>query len=171
MENEKLELKILKDSEENITAVQRVFEETPTYCVRVTGHTATREDAEEIFSSIAPGKEYKDKFVFGIYLDNHLIGCIDLCRGYPDELTVMLGLLLLSEKYQRKGFGTQAHKKLEEIIKGWGNFDKIRIGVLITNQEILPFWKKIGYTEKAISPYKHGDIETEVITLNKPIVK
>jgi len=169
MKNKNFELKILKDNEKNITAVQRVLEGTSTYCVRVTGHTATREDAEEIFSSIAPGKEYKDKFVFGLHLDNHLIGCIDLCRGYPDESAVMLGLLLLSEKYQRQGFGTQAHKKLEEIIKKWKNFEKIRIGVLIPNLEVLPFWKKLGYTEKARSPYKQGDIETEVITLDKSI--
>ncbi len=169
MENEKLELKILKNSEEYIAEVQRILEEAPTYCINVSGKPASPEDAKEIFSSIAPGKEYDDKFVFGIYLNNHLIGCIDLCRGYPDEATVIIGLLLLSEKYQRKGFGTQAHKKLEEIIKGWKNFEKIRIGVLIPNQEVLPFWKKIGYKEKAISPYKHGNIETEVITLDKMI--
>jgi len=169
MENGKLELKILKGNEENIAEVQRILEEAPTYCINVSGKPASPEDAKEIFSSIAPGKEYDDKFVFGIYLNNHLIGCIELCRGYPNETTIMLGLLLLSEKYQRKGFGTQAYKKLEEIVKEWKNFEKIRIGVLVSNQEVLPFWKKMGYKEKAISPYKHGDIETEVITLEKPV--
>jgi RimJ/RimL family protein N-acetyltransferase len=164
-----IELKILKGSEEDIAGVQRVLEEAPTYCINVSGKPASPEDGREVFSSIAPGKEYKDKFVFGIYLENNLIGCIDLCRGYPDETTITLGLLLLSEKYQRKGFGTQAHKKLEAIIKEWGNSEKIRIGVLITNQEILPFWNKMGYTEKVRSPYKHGDIETELITLEKPV--
>jgi len=167
MENGKLELKILKGNEENIAEVQRVLEEAPTYCINVSGKPASPEDAKEIFSSIAPGKEYDDKFVFGIYLNNHLIGCIDLCREYPEETTVTIGLLLLSEKNQRKGLGTRAHKKLEEIIKGWKNFERIRIGVLIPNQEALPFWKKMGYKEKSISSYKHGDIETEVITLEK----
>jgi hypothetical protein len=28
--------------------------------------------------------------------------------GYPDESTLMLGLLLISEKHQRKGLGTKA---------------------------------------------------------------
>lgn len=164
-----IELKILKDCEKNITEVQRVLEEAPTYSLNISGSLPSPGEAKEMFSEIPNGRSFDDKFIFGIYLDNKMIGCMALLRGYPNETTVMLGLLLLSEKYQRKGFGTQAHKKLEEIIKGWGNFEKIRIGVLITNQEILPFWKKMGYTETVRKPYKHGDIETEVITLDKMI--
>jgi RimJ/RimL family protein N-acetyltransferase len=164
-----IKLNILKNSEEEIAEVQRVLEEAPSYSLNISGKLPSPKDAKEMFSSIAPGIDYKDKFVFGIYLDNNLIGCIDLCRGYPDESNVTLGLLLLSEKYQRKGFGRQAHNKLEEIIKGWKIFEKIRIGVLITNQEVLPFWKKMGYIEKDRKPYKHGDIETEVIVLDKTI--
>jgi RimJ/RimL family protein N-acetyltransferase len=164
-----IELKILKGSEEDIAGVQRVLEEAPTYSLNISGKLPSPEDAKGMFSDIPNGRSFDDKFIFGIYLDNEMIGCIALLRGYPDETTVMLGLLLLSEKYQRKEFGTQAHKKLEEIVKGWENFEKIRIGVLITNQEILPFWKKMGYIEKDRNPYKHGDIETEVITLEKPV--
>lgn len=167
MKNQMIELKILKNSEEEIAEVQRVLEEAPTYSLNISGKPPSPEDAKEVFSSIAPGIDYKDKFVFGIYIDNNLVGCIDLCRGYPDELTVIIGLFLLSEKYQRKGFGRHAHEKLEDIIKEWKSFEKIRLGVLVSNQEVLPFWKKMGYKEINRKPYKHGDIETEIITLDK----
>ncbi len=170
MGDERLELKILKGSEEDIAQVQRVLEEAPNYCINVSGKPASPEDGKELFTSIAPGKDYKDKFVFGIYLNDDMIGCIALLRGFPDKSTVMLGLLLLSEKHQRKGSGMQVHNKLEEIIKDWGNFEKIRIGVLVSNQEVLPFWDKMGYTEVSRKPYKHGDIETELITLEKSIL-
>ena len=169
MKRERIQLKILKGSKGDIAEIQRVLEEAPTYCINVSGKPASPEDAKELFSSIAPGKEYKDKFVFGIYQNDGMIGCIDLCRGYPDETTVIIGLFLLSEKHQRKGLGTETHKRLEKRIKSWGNFKKIRIGVLVSNKEVLPFWKKLGYTEVKRSPYKHGDIETEVITLDKSI--
>jgi len=167
MKKENLELKILEGREGEIAEVQRVLAESPNYYINTSDGLPSPEDGEELFAAIAPGKEFQDKFVFGIYLNNYMIGCIDLCRGFPDESTVTLGLLLLSEKHQKKGLGAGAYKKLEEIIKGWGNFEKIRIGVLVSNIEVLPFWKKMGYTEKGRKPYKHGDIKTEVITLEK----
>ncbi len=169
MKKGKLEIKILEDRESEISEVQRVFAESPNYFINISGNPPSPEDGRELFSAIAPGKEFQDKFVFGIYLNNYMIGCIDLIRRFPDESTVMLGLLLLSEKHQRKGLGTRVHNKLEDIIKGWENIEKIRIGVLVSNVEVLPFWKKMGYKEKCRSPYKHGDIETEVITLEKTI--
>jgi GNAT superfamily N-acetyltransferase len=170
MENKKLEIKILEGRKGEKAEVQRVLEESPNYYTNTSGGSPSPEDGEELFSAIAPGKEFQDKFVFGIYLNDYMIGCIDLCRGFPDESTVTLGLLLLSEKHQRKGLGSKAYKKLEETVKGWKNIKKIRIGVLVSNIEVLPFWKKMGYTEIKRVPYKHGDTETEVITLEKPIL-
>ena len=169
MKKEKIELKILEGIEGEIAEIERVLEEAPTYCINVSSNLSSPEDRKELFSAIAPGKEFQDKFVFGIYLNDYMIGCIDLCRGFPDESTVTLGLLLLSENHQRKGLGTKVYNKLEEIIKTWKNINKIRIGVLVSNKEVLPFWKNLGYTEVIRKPYKHGDIETEVITLEKPI--
>jgi RimJ/RimL family protein N-acetyltransferase len=170
MKEEKLELKILEGREGEVAEVQRVLTESPNYCTSISGSLPSLEDGKELFAAIAPGKEFQDKFVFGIYLNNYMIGCIDICRGFPDGSTVMLGLLLLSEKYQRKGLGTKAYNKLEEIIKTWKNINRIRIGVLVSNKKVLPFWKKVGYTEKRRSPYKHGDIDTEVITLEKSVL-
>lgn len=170
MGNEKLEIKVLRGSEEEIVEVQRVLEEAPDYCLRISGSLPSSEDGKEVFAAIAPGKDYDDKFVFGIYLKDKMIGCIDLCRGYPVETTVMLGLLILSEKYQKRGLGTKAYNKLEKIIKNWKNINRIRIGVLVPNDDVLPFWKKMGFTEKGRKPYKHGKIDTEVITLEKSIL-
>lgn len=169
MENEKIELNILEGRKGEVAEVQRILAGSPNYFNNTSGSLPSSEDGKELFSAIAPGKEFQDKFVFGIYLNNYMIGCIDLCRRFPNESTVMLGLLLLSEKYQRKGLGTLAHNKLEEIIKTWENIEKIRIGVLVSNVKVLPFWKKMGYKEKSRNPYKHGDIDTEIITLEKPL--
>jgi RimJ/RimL family protein N-acetyltransferase len=165
-----IEIKILEGREGEVAEVQRVLTESPNYCINISGSLPSLEDGKELFAAIAPGKEFQDKFVFGIYLNNYMIGCIDLCRGFPDESTATLGLLLLSEKHQKKGLGTKAYKKLEETVKGWKNIKKIRIGVLVSNEEVLPFWKKMGFTEKGRKPYKHGKIDTEVITLEKSLL-
>jgi len=170
MKEENLEIKILEGRKGEITEVKRVFAESPNYYTNTSNGTPSPEDGKEFFSAIAPGKELQDKFVFGIYLNNYMIGCIDLFRRFPNESTVTLGLLLLSERHQRKGLGAKAYKKLEKTVKGWKNIKKIRIGVLVSNIEVLPFWEKMGYKEKGRKPYKHGDIKTEVITLEKIIL-
>ncbi len=169
MQNEKLEIKILEGREGEIAEVQRVLEEAPTYCINVSSNLSSPEDRKELFAAITPGKEFQDNFVFGIYLNNHMIGCIDLCRGFPNASTVTLGLLLLSENHQRKGLGTKVYNKLEKTIKTWKSIKKIIIGVLVSNEEVLPFWKKLGYKEVRRKPYKYGSIDTEVITLEKSI--
>jgi RimJ/RimL family protein N-acetyltransferase len=167
---EALKIKVLKGEKEEIAEVQRVLEEAPDYSLRISGCPPSPGDGKEVFTSIAPGKTHKNKFVFGVYLDNNMIGFTDIIRGYPDETTATIGLLLLSEKHQRKGLGTRAYRNLEEMICGWGNISKIRLGVLATNDIVLPFWEKMGYIERGgRKPYKNKNIKTKVIILEKTI--
>jgi len=78
--------------------------------------------------------------------------------------------LLLSEKYQGKGFGARAYRKVEEIIRTWENCTKIQIGVVKTNDIVLPFWKKMGYIEMVERKlYKNENISSELIILEKSL--
>lgn len=64
------EIKVLKGEKEEIAEVQRVLEEAPDYFKRITGYLPSSEDAEGVFTALAPGKTYEDKFVFGVYLND-----------------------------------------------------------------------------------------------------
>ena len=88
----------------------KIFETAPTYHQNISGQTVNPCEAQKNFSALPAGIGPEDKFFFGIYLGNRLIGCVDLIRGYPDRKTAMLGLLLLSEEFQSKGFGAIAYE-------------------------------------------------------------
>lgn len=92
--------------------------------------------------------------MYGIYLNDEMVGCADVIRKYPTNDTALIGLLLISEKYQRQGIGRLAYGSLESVIRVWDGIKKIIIGVVITNDIVLPFWKSQGFIETGeIKPY------------------
>jgi ribosomal protein S18 acetylase RimI-like enzyme len=153
-----------------ISALQGVLEATPDYAQRVTGYPPGSADAQSTFIALPDGKSYDDKFVYGIYLDDEMVGCADVIRGYPSEETTLIGLFLISERYQRQGIGKLAYSSLESIIRVWHGIKNIRIGVVLTNDIVLPFWKSLGFVETGeIKPYRYDKLESEALILEKII--
>jgi GNAT superfamily N-acetyltransferase len=114
------------------------------------------------------GKSYDDKFVFGIYLGSEMVGCVDLIRGFPNAKTALLGLLLVSEKHQRKEIGRRAYTLLDEFIRSWGTCDHVRIGVVRTNEDVMPFWSRLGFEPTGeLKPYRYGSVQSETVVLQK----
>jgi RimJ/RimL family protein N-acetyltransferase len=150
--------------------LQRVLEEAPDYSLRVTGLPPGNADAQSVFTALPEGKTHADKFVFAIYRDREMVGCADLIRGYPQPATAMLGLLLLSERQQRRGMGRRAYCLLEEIVRSWGRCERVRLGVVRTNEQVIPFWTGLGFTPTGEArPYRHGSVASEVLVFEKPL--
>ncbi|MBU1627515.1 GNAT family N-acetyltransferase [bacterium] len=166
-----IELRILKGKSSEINELQRVLEAAPDYFERITGLPPGNAEAQSMFSLLPEGKSYDDKFVFGIYYNGIMVGFADVLRAYPDAKTSMIGLLLLSEKYQKMGLGSISYKNVEEYVREWKGCKKIRIGILLTNNVVIPFWEKMGYldTGKRI-PYEYGNVKSEVLLFEKVII-
>jgi RimJ/RimL family protein N-acetyltransferase len=81
--------------------------------MRVIGHIPTLDEVRP--AKLPPGREPQNDYFFGIYLRDEMIGCADLLRGYPDEKTAYLGLVLISGRYQNRGLGVRACMELEKI--------------------------------------------------------
>ncbi len=151
-------------------ALQRVLEDSSDYLYRVTGHPPGGADAQSTFTILPEGKSYDDKFVYGIYLAGRMVGCADVIRAYPTEETAVLGLLLVAEPYQRKGIGTAAYRLLENDIYAWAGIARVRIGVVRTNDQVLPFWKKLGFVETGeVKPYRYDKLVSETLILEKEL--
>jgi GNAT superfamily N-acetyltransferase len=160
-------IRLLEEEREEMTALQRVFECSPTYFERVTGAPA---DAQSTYSALPEGKRYEDKFVFGIFSGQTMIGCIDLLRGFPDQHTAHIGLLLIAEGHQRHGIGKEALRQLESFVRAWGSCSSLRAGVVGTNSDVLPFWTGQGFRRTGESkPYSYNHVESSVEILVKNI--
>ena len=148
--------------------LQRVLEEAPTYAHRITGVPPGAADAQSTYTVLPESKSYDDKFVFGIYRAGEMVGCADLIRGYPDPATAVLGLLLVSEKHPRQGIGRRACVLIEQFIQSWRTCDRIRIGVVRTNEAVLPFWTHLGFKPTAeVKPYRYESVVSETVVLEK----
>ena len=154
--------------EENLNELQLVHEQAPTYSLNISGELPSSNAAAEVFSAIPENFNYDKKFVIGVWLENELIGIMDLLRGYPNNETAMLGLLLLKEKYQGKGLGKKSFEELLIFINSWAEINKMRISVIENNRQVLEFWHSLGFIETGVRrPYENGKVISEAIVLEK----
>jgi GNAT superfamily N-acetyltransferase len=166
-----LTLRVLRGEPDEMAELQRVLEAAPGYAERVTGAPPGRADAQSLYAALPPNKGYEDKFVFGIDVEGTMIGCADLIRGHPDAHTAHLGLLLLAEPFQKKGFGSAAYRAIEDCVRHWGPaWKRVRIGVVGTNEEVSSFWEKLGFVRTGeAKPYRCGNVVSKTIVLVKAL--
>ncbi len=163
-------LRLLGGGRAEMTELQRVLEGAPDYARRVTGLPPGPDDARSTRSMLPPGKGDEDKFVYGVFLGGAMVGCADVVRGWPDAGTAMIGLLLVDEAHQGQGIGGRALSALEREIGGWAGCRRIRIAVVLTNAEVIPFWERMGFAATGErKPYRHGSVESEAVILEKAI--
>ncbi|WP_293931570.1 GNAT family N-acetyltransferase [Iodobacter sp.] len=133
----------------DIAALQALLESAPAYSLLVEGYLPQATAAIEAMQALPPDSSPDNKFVFGFYLNERLIGCADLCRHYPETGIAYLGLLLFDELFQGQGFGSIAMQQLKSIAQSW-QCQRIRIAVIANNTAALAFWQRQGFIE----PYK-----------------
>jgi len=142
-----LTLRLLTGKADEMAALQRVLEAAPAYFHTVTGMPPGPAEAQSTFTALPPGKGYDDKRVWGLYAGNDMIGCADVIRGYPVRDKAVIGLLLLAESWQRRGFGRAFALLVEQMIAAWTEITTLRIGVVLQNAGALAFWRTLGYVE------------------------
>jgi RimJ/RimL family protein N-acetyltransferase len=157
-------------TEEQMIALQGLFAAAPDYCMRVIGHIPRVDEMRR--PALPRGKTSKDDYFFGIYLASQMIGCADLLRGYPDEKTAFLGLLLITEPYQNRGLGVGACIELEKLALTWPEISVIRGSVVQSNDIVVSFWERMGAVDTGLRrPYTIGNVASESIILEKKLVR
>jgi RimJ/RimL family protein N-acetyltransferase len=168
-ESDLVTLRLLGGEPSEMAKLQHVLESAPKFAVLVTG-VPLGPDAQSQYSILPDGKTREDKFAFGIFLGNEMVGYAEIIRGYPGPTTAMLGLLLIAEPFQRRGIGCAAYVELEDRIRAWSTCDRVRIGVVETNAAVMPFWQRLGFERTGQSrPYRHGSVASECIYFEKPL--
>jgi RimJ/RimL family protein N-acetyltransferase len=167
----RLRLRELAGNQAAVKDLQQVFEATSDYLYRITGLAPTGAEAQSTISFLPDGKSYNDKFIYGIFVAEQMVGCADVIRGFPVGSTATIGLLLIAEVHQGKGYGALAYSLLEERIQSWEGISRIRIGVVRRNAKVLPFWKKLGFIETGqVVPFRHDNLTSETVILEKGLL-
>ena len=169
--SEALTLRLLTGDAAEMAALQCVLEAARTYFEAVTGAGPGSAEAQGTFTALPPGKTYDDKFVWGLYSGEAMIGCADVIRGFPARESAMIGLLLLAENRQRQGLGRAFAALVEQRIAAWPEIERFRIGVVTSNAGAIVFWRKLGYRETGEVKPAHSGFVSDVIVLEKPVVR
>ncbi len=163
-------LRLLTGERTEMDALQQVLEGSAEYLYRITGHPPGSADAQSLYSILPEGKSYDDKFVYGIYLEEQMVGCADVIRDYPKACIALLGLLLGEESDQGKGIEMIAYGLLEQEIRKWVEVTRIQVQVVRTNEQAVPFWRGAGLEETAeVKPYRSDKWVTEALILEKAL--
>lgn len=91
--------------------------------------------------------ESSQKYLYGIFDDTNLIGCIDWIEDYPKKDIGLIRYFVLEPKFKGTDLATQLYHALEETARDTGT---IMIDVDSTHTENLDkeFWKTLGFEEK-----------------------
>lgn len=85
------------------------------------------------------------RFLLGIYLDETIVGMIDLCLAEPEPYDVRLGLILLIPAHRRCGLGGWALRILEEWLRRATPTTAVVLTVLAQDYGAQAFFRTQGY--------------------------
>jgi GNAT superfamily N-acetyltransferase len=109
--------------------------------------------AEDVLTSLPPGKTHADKHVLGIVApDGELVGVLDLIRDYPGEREWWIGLLLLDPEARAAGLGSRVLHEVERVVAA-AEGTVVHLGVLEQNGPGERFWRRHGFVEVRRQPY------------------
>jgi RimJ/RimL family protein N-acetyltransferase len=103
-------------------------------------------------------KADKNSFFLGIRFlnDKKLAGIVDIKTNFPRKEEAVVELLLISEDYQRRGYGKEALSLIEKFL--FESVRLIRAGVVNQNIKALRFWENAGYV-KAENPFSKDSVK------------
>lgn len=150
---------LVPDSANDAAQVWRIFSAAPSYSQLVEGRPPSHADVEDFFHGMPAGKGASDKFSIGLHAGTGMVGCADVIRGHPDRDCAFLGLLLVSEAHQGRGYGRTALRLIEAMARGWG-CTRLQLAVISTNPRALAFWQREGFgiVDRRSNPRFTGDV-------------
>lgn len=116
---------------------------------------------------LPPNGVFENYQILSIYVDEQLIGYCDYYMGYPDDKTVYISLIYISEGHRKRGYANQVVNILvgRFLEKGYEN---VRLIVSLKNWIGIKFWVKNAFhaitlaaIDSAFGDDKYGEIELE----------
>ena len=104
----------------------------------------TKEGITDDMSALPPGKSLDDKFYIGYFSNSELMAIMDLIFSYPNKNTAWIGLFMMNQKYQGKGYGSKIIEECVIHLKHLG-FESIQLAFAKGNFQSEAFWQKNGF--------------------------
>ena len=152
--------------------VQRLFERCSDYAVLHDGEPFGPTAAIDEFTALPPGRDLADKFVHGVVGDCEpppLAAVLESVRGYPNERTWWLGLLLVDPLSRSTGIGGRLYEWFELWVEDQG-YEAIALSVIEDNPRGQTFWRRQGFVvDRVVESHRMGKKQHSVFVMSKPL--
>lgn len=130
----------------DVVAVQALYDAAPAYFTMIAGAPAPAGLAAYEFDGLArhDGRTWLGLYVPGDTGTPQLCGLLDLRLAYPQPDAVTIGLLLVREDQQRRGYGSQTYRLIEGWLRQQG-FARVRLDVPGQAFGAQAFWRRLGF--------------------------
>jgi len=119
----------------------------PRYRLETQQRSPCRKDATDLLCELPAGATPEQKYVWGLWANEQLIGCLEVLRGWPHAHHLYIGQLLIAEAHQRQGYGIRSLQMLAERSRGWAKIHRWRLAVVESQLAARAFWKRAGFVE------------------------
>jgi diamine N-acetyltransferase len=110
-------------------------------------------NAAFITSNIIKNSIEKGLNLYGLFINNKIIGCIGIEDAKSNGIFYIERLAVLPE-YRHKGYGKTLLDNAVKIIKN-KNGKKVSIGIIDKNIKLKNWYLKYGFIEKEVKTFKH----------------
>jgi GNAT superfamily N-acetyltransferase len=130
-----------------LAEVAAIMRDCEDYYVRVQGHPADDAEAAGFFRFEVPGIPPEDCHAYVVRSGGAAVGLASLLLGWKRPGQSMVGLLEIGPRHRGQGLGRATYEALEAIARASPHGDSMRIGIVATNTEAFPFWRRLGFRE------------------------
>ena len=150
----------------DLAQCQWVFRMAPSFVYPTGGRPATDEEVADMLNR-PPGKlSANEMHVYSVSNETNLVGCYVLVRGYPNERTAYLALLLMIESAQGQSLGRTVLRRIEDEARAWG-CEVLSAAVDSMNESAFRFWLREGFVEDFRKPVP--GFMGDAIGISKPV--
>lgn len=148
--------------------LQGVYDASAQYFTQLVGEPAAQPLAEH---DLAAADDDDARHLLGIFLDDELVGVIDLRFADPEPLDTRLGLILLTPTCRRRRLGGWALR----ILEAWLRRDTPTAGVVVSvptqNHDAQRFFAANGYAFSGQSTrVLSGDVRMRLLEMRKNLM-
>lgn len=148
--------------------VAAVMRECEDYYRRVQGHPADEKEVDGFFRFEVPGVPPEDGHAYLVYANGAPVGIASLLLGWKRPGQSMVGLLEIAAPHRGQGLGRATYEALEAIARASPHGTSMRIGIVQTNADAFPFWRRLGFRENG-EVKRLDDYVADIVILEKDL--
>ena len=130
-------------TDEDLPALLALCESNPAY-YELYGERPTLENQAQALRELPPGCQADQKEFLGFLAQGELVAVMDVVRGYPDERSAYVGLLMVDGAWHGRGVGTLIMRAELRRLRAEG-LSRVRLAYIEGNEPARKFWAKLGF--------------------------